>query len=483
MFYKIRNDVLFRRYDGHGYIADNSEFGYRFLSDSASGGREEYVSESGSFMLAALGKTPRDIDEVVDDLMQVFIGVRREVLREDTIEFFQMLVERGLLSVGEALDDCVDQPWQESAVEDDGARDVIVPTENCVGDRIGPNDFLRSIHIEIASVCNERCVHCYIPHQYKTDTIDSELLYRILDEARGLNVVHVTLSGGEPLLHEDLIGILSRCRELDLSVNLLTNLTLLTDDILDEMRKNPLLSVQTSLYSMDAAIHDAITRQAGSFERTKNGVLRVIDAGIPAQISCPIMKQNKESFIDVVSWGREHDITVAIEPVIFAAYDHSGVNLENRISLEDLGGILVNEFSQGYASVLSDSAAEKESVVASDPVCSICRYSLCVAANGDVYPCVGWQTNTLGNLAHQSLRDIWVGSEKLHRLRKVKRGDFPKCVDCDDRGYCTVCMMCNSNENPDGNPFIINDFHCKAAAITRRKVIEFLAEDNGVYNS
>lgn len=483
MFYKIRNDILFRRYDGHGYIADNSEFGYRFLSDSASSGREEYVSESGSFMLAALGKTPRNIDEVVDDLMQVFVGVDRGVLREDVIEFFQMLVERGLLSVGETLEDCVDQPWSVSTIGEDGAREAIVPTENCAGDRIGPDDFLRSIHIEIASACNERCVHCYIPHQYKTDAIDPELLYRILDEARGLNVVHITLSGGEPLLHDDLIGFLSRCRELDLSVNVLSNLTLLTDDILSEMRRNPLLSVQTSLYSMDAAVHDAITRQAGSFEKTRDGLLRVIAAGIPAQISCPIMRQNKDSFIDVVSWGREHDIAVAIEPVIFASYDHSGANLENRISLNDLEGVLEKEFSQGYASVLSDSAEEKESVAASDPVCSICRYSLCVAVNGDVYPCVGWQTNVLGNLAQQSLRDIWVGSEKLHRLRKVKRGDFPECVACDDRGYCTVCMMCNSNESPDGDPFAINDFHCKAAAMTHRKVIEFLAGVGGALNS
>ena len=166
MFYKIRNDILFRQYDGHGYIADNSEFGYRFLSDSSSSGREEYVSESASFMLAALSKAPRDIEEVVDDLMRVFLEVEREVLREDVIEFFQMLVERGLLSVGESLEDCIDRHWPGSPSEENGFREAIVPTENCAGDRIGPDDFLRSIHIEIASACNERCVHCYIPHQY-----------------------------------------------------------------------------------------------------------------------------------------------------------------------------------------------------------------------------------------------------------------------------------------------------------------------------
>ena len=38
---------------------------------------------------------------------------------------------------------------------------------------------------------------------------------------------------------------------MDLSVNVLTNLTLLTDEILEEMKKNPLLSVKTSIYSIN----------------------------------------------------------------------------------------------------------------------------------------------------------------------------------------------------------------------------------------
>ena len=38
-------------------------------------------------------------------------------------------------------------------------------------------------------------------------------------------------------------------------------------------------------------------------------------------------------------------------------------------------------------------------------------------------------------------------------------------------------MMCNSNENPDGDPYAISDFRCKVAATTHRKVSEFLASD------
>ena len=72
--------------------------------------------------------------------------------------------------------------------------------------------------------------------------MDSDLFYRIIEEGRQMNIIHVTLSGGEPLLHKDIIDFLIKCRELDLSVNVLSNLTLLTDEMVDEMKKNALLS-------------------------------------------------------------------------------------------------------------------------------------------------------------------------------------------------------------------------------------------------
>ena len=81
-----------------------------------------------------------------------------------------------------------------------------------------------------------------------------------------MNIIHVTLSGGEPLLHKDFLSFLVRCRELDLSVNVLSNLTLLTDEIVLEMKKNPLLSVQTSLYSMNPSQSSAVALKRQSVD-------------------------------------------------------------------------------------------------------------------------------------------------------------------------------------------------------------------------
>lgn len=477
MYYKIRDDVLFRKYQGHGYIADNSEYGYRMLNDNRRYLGEKYVSTSGAVMLSMLSKSPRSIDDVVGELSQIFIGVEYETLKQDTVEFFDLFVDEGFLSRGETIEACTDQ-FVETAPklgDSDHIQDGIV-TNDCTGGEISPNEFLRSIHIEIADACNERCIHCYIPNECKNNMIDSALFYRIIEEGRKMNIIHVTLSGGEPLLHKDILGFLKKCRKLELSVNVLSNLTLLTDDIISEMKENALLSVQVSLYSMDAAVHDSITKLNGSFEKTKAGILRLCDEGIPVQISCPIIKQNKDSYADVLHWGWAHNIAVATEPVIFAAYDHSGCNLENRLSIEEVGDVLAVQMQYGYAESIRKTAADKEKLTENDPICSVCRYSFCIMASGKVFPCAGWQNNVIGDLNHQTVQEIWETSEKIQELRQIKRSRFSLCVDCKDRGYCTVCMMWNSNENSDGDPFRINEYRCNVAAITHGMVDRTLQE-------
>lgn len=471
MYYKIRDDVLFRKYQGHGYIADNSEYGYRMLNDTHRYLGEKYVSASGAVMLSMLSKLPRSIEDIVRELSRIFTGVEYETLKQDTGEFFDLFVDEGFLSCGETIETCTDQFLETaSKLSDCGQIQDSIETSDCIGGEISLNEFLRSIHIEVANACNERCIHCYIPNECKNHMIDSALFYRIIEEGRKMNIIHVTLSGGEPLLHKDILGFLKKCRKLELSVNVLSNLTLLTDDIISEMKKNVLLSVQVSLYSIDATVHDSITKLNGSFEKTKAGILRLCDEGIPVQISCPIIKQNKDSYVDVLHWGWAHNIAVATEPMIFAAYDHSGCNLENRLSIEEVDDVLTVQMQEGYAESIRKTAKEKEKLGGNDPICSVCRYSFCVMASGKVFPCAGWQNNVIGDLNYQTVREIWETSEKIQELRQIKRSRFSQCVDCKDRGYCTVCMMWNSNENSDGNPFRINEYRCYVAAITHSKV-------------
>lgn len=88
---------------------------------------------------------------------------------------------------------------------------------------------LTNLHIEITSKCNERCVYCYIPHENKTNSMDSDLFYNILEQCKKMNLLHLTISGGEPMTHHSFIEFLKKCNEYNFSVNVLSNLTLKTE--------------------------------------------------------------------------------------------------------------------------------------------------------------------------------------------------------------------------------------------------------------
>lgn len=476
MFFKIKDTVLFRQYTNYGFITDNSLFGYRFLNDNSPVLGEKYISQSGAVMLSLLSKTPQNLNIIVEKLSNIFIGVEYSELKQDTFDFFMELVNEGYLCCGDTIDSCIENEKYFSSRCDGIHENGEVNINDCFN-KSKQSDFLRSVHIQIVNECNERCVHCYIPHKFKNQVLDSNVFYRLLDECRAMNIIHITLSGGEPLLHKDFLNFLIKCRELDLAVNVLSNLTLLTDEIIQEMKKNPLLSVQTSLYSMDSNIHDSITKVKGSFEKTKSAVLKLIACGIPVQISCPIMKQNKNTFNDVILWGKAHNIAVSYDYVIFASYDSTNLNLVNRLSLEEVGEAFDKQINKDNAIALNETAKEKCLLTGKDSICSICRYYICISPEGNVYPCIGWQTNVVGNIKNTTLKEILESSKEIEKLKNIKRENFPKCVSCEDRGYCTVCMMSNANENPDGDYFKINEFHCKVASLIHSKVDSYLEEN------
>ena len=199
---------------------------------------------------------------------------------------------------------------------------------------------LTNLHIEITSRCNERCVHCYIPHDNKASYIEPDLFYDVLKQCKDMRLLHLTLSGGEPMLHKNFCDFLRKCKEYDFSINVLSNLTLLNDEIIKEMKAIPLLGVQVSLYSMNPNIHDEITQMKGSFEKTKNAILKLIENDIPLQISCPIMKQNKNCYDNVIKWAKKYKIHVGDDYVIIARYNHTTQNLSCRLSINEIKEVI-----------------------------------------------------------------------------------------------------------------------------------------------
>lgn len=176
MFYMIRPTVMFRNCGEIGYITDNALFGYRVQGDEALYPGERYVSGSGVLMLDVLEKRPRHIDEVVAELCHVYVNVPCETIKKDAIGFYDLLSKDGFLSCGMTKDECIDGAVRRVANDVVKCRGSYQSNVNCLKLAMAHNESLKSIHLELATECNERCVHCYIPHKCKVDRIDFGLV-------------------------------------------------------------------------------------------------------------------------------------------------------------------------------------------------------------------------------------------------------------------------------------------------------------------
>jgi len=160
-----------------------------------------------------------------------------------------------------------------------------------------------------------------------------------------------------------------------------------------------------------------------------------------------------------------------------ARYDHTTGNLDSRLSIEEAGciinDIIENDPDYKERLVEADFTEVEKRDTSDDALCGVCISSICMVANGSIYPCAGWQDYVIGNVREQPLREIWEHAPKARYLRGLRKKDIPRCIDCADRHFCAMCMVRNANEDPGGNPLKINEHFCKVAALNRKIVLEW----------
>jgi radical SAM protein with 4Fe4S-binding SPASM domain len=468
-------DTFIRIYDDVGYIVNKSNFNDR-VTDTV-----------GAIFLKSLSRSPKSLETIIKEIRNIFIETDESEIRHDIIDFYTILEDDGFIISGSTIEELnkKDKRFTYNTLEPKTMKNNFEPlilrakkdTKEFFNEHFKDKPHLVSFQIELTSRCNEQCVHCYIPSKNKKMDIEPYLLYNVLDQCKEMELLDITFSGGEPMVHPNFLDFLKRAKSYDFSVNVLSNLTLLNDEIIFEMKENRLSSVQVSLYSMDPDIHDSITKVPGSFYKTRDAIIKLIENDIPLQISCPTMKQNRDSYSDVMKWAHDNKVRSITDYIMMARYDHTTDNLANRLGLDEVGkvinDIIGNDIDYQQLLCGEDFYSEDQRERSNDPVCSVCISSMCMVANGNVYPCAGWQSYVLGNLYNEKLKNIWDNSPGVKYLRSLRKRDFPECTYCENKAFCAMCMVRNANEDTDGNPLKINKHFCKVAALNRRIVLDW----------
>ena len=448
---------------------------------------------TGADYLRVLSREPQDVEVLIDTLLAQYTEVTRDELKEDFTSFLISLASDNFVVIGDTAEDldandlaftyAIDNPktMTEMHIQENCGK-VSENTQDFFLEEVQGRPLISNIQFELSSRCNERCIHCYIPNEKKREGFDmpTRKVLSVIDEFAEMGGLHVTLSGGEALLHKDICKICEYCREKDLEISILSNLINLKESDIEVFKKTNVSLIQTSLYSMDPEIHDFITTIPGSFEKTKSAIELLVKNDIPVQISCPIMKANKNSYSAVMDYARSLKIKAQTDFIMMARADLSTDNLANRMSIEETEAFLrelIDKDSDYKKDTLSqppvsDYIAFDLERFKKQPVCGVGYDNCCITANGDVYPCAGWQSYVLGNVYKQSLAEIWESSEKIKNLRKITQASFPECLECEARDYCAMCLVRNFNES-GGDMMKINKHFCDVAFLTKRLVEEY----------
>lgn len=306
-----------------------------------------------------------------------------------------------------------------------------------------------SVHFDLTYRCNERCVHCYLDHEDHGELTTAECI-DALEQLAEAGTLFLTFSGGEIFLRKDLEELLATARRLHFDVSLKTNALLVTPERAEMLWRHGVRRVQISVYSSDAAIHDAITKVPGSLARSIAAIPLLQQRGIQVKLACPLMKQNLMAYRGVIALAESLGVPYILDMTITPMMDGSHEPLHHRVSVDALLPVLQDPTLQscgtkvapedGFAREFFGSAVSSgiENSAYEDLPCSAGHNSCYLSPYGEVYACVQLPM-AAGNIRKQRFQQIWEGAAALERIRNVRESQLPLCSNCEIRSYCERC--------------------------------------------
>ncbi|MDQ1294453.1 MAG: hypothetical protein QG608_2336 [Actinomycetota bacterium] len=169
-----------------------------------------------------------------------------------------------------------------------------------------PGDGRKAL-VQITDRCNLHCAHCSVSAGARGDDLSADSFRDIvLPRLREAGVTRVTLTGGEPFLHPDLLQICRDLRTAGLPIGICTNGTSTGDDDIEALRGLGGIHVTVSLDGFRAGSHGKFRGLRSSFEVTIATVRALGEAGLLRGLVCtPNTLCEKSEFAELCDFALE----------------------------------------------------------------------------------------------------------------------------------------------------------------------------------
>lgn len=164
----------------------------------------------------------------------------------------------------------------------------------------------RKALIQVCEPCNEKCAHCFVSATKRGEYMAlEEIRTRLIPQLAAARVNRVTLTGGEPFMHPDLIQIVRDFRAAGMGVGVCTNATMVTDEQITELAELK-AHMNVSLDGFSADSHGKFRGRPEGFEETVETVKRFGKAGILQGLLCtPNNLAEDEEYAQLCAFAKE----------------------------------------------------------------------------------------------------------------------------------------------------------------------------------
>jgi Fe-coproporphyrin III synthase len=316
--------------------------------------------------------------------------------------------------------------------------------------------------------CNLSCAHCYSTSgpEPAPDEMSTTEAISMIDDLGAYGCPVLLLSGGEPLLREDLPELITHARNAGLRVVISTNGTLVSSKRAKQLQKLGVSYVGVSLDGLEA-VHDAFRRRRGAFAEALTGIRNCLAQDVKAGVRMTLHAQNagqipeifrlvadagipRLCFYHLVATGRGGELSS-----ISLSHDETrqalDVIMDQTAAMHDANQktevLTVANHADGpylYLRLLRENPEQAERCLRLLRRNGGNRSGIgiaCVSWNGEVYPDQFWRGHSVGNVRNRPFSEVW--GAPTHPLLPALRERHAHL-----QGRCLTCRwldVCNGN--------------------------------------
>lgn len=443
MVIELNQGVIIKKHNNTGVLINTEQARYRKLNNS------------GLVIAEFLQESVRTEPEKLFSKLSNYYGIPKDLMTEDVNNFLDELMKAGFIKDNSS----------EGEEKNSTANDF---TDN-------------GIWLKVTNRCNLKCEYCYA-NSGAFDAKSEISIEEIEDLLSNMSepIRKIIITGGEPLLRNDILDIIQVCNKYG-KVQLLTNGTL-GDRELYETILSLVDSIQISIDSNIPEYHDR-NRGAGSFEKAVQnaGIISGIDNSKLAVAMTPTPKY-KADIVDMIKFCQSIGV-YQLHINRFVPYGRAekyedGFNLQEFYNWVDKGYEYIYETYVSYykqnrqfnfqLDVASDLNREVYST-GKKCSCGVNHNLLSIDCNGDVYLCPSLHKEglILGNIKEKSLVDI--KSESKKRYKSFLVDDLDKCKDCELKYFCAGGCRAIALNNTDDIYGVEDD-----CAVYKKRILDLM---------